>query len=162
LWILKAGLTPETASEVHGMRFDPKTKRVLIPLKDGFLARAVYGERPKYLKAGPAEYYKLGSGDDLLVVVEDCLSAIKVNAAGYDTMALLGTSMTATTVALIGSYRAVVNWTDNDKAGTAAYIKLRKALGLYETSMRRIVTDEDPKDVHKEKIKQLIGYEHDI
>ena len=77
-------------------------------------------------------------------------------------MALLGTSMTATTVALIGSYRAVVNWTDNDKAGTAAYIKLRKALGLYETSMRRIVTDEDPKDVHKEKIKQLIGYEHDI
>ena len=77
-------------------------------------------------------------------------------------MALLGTSMTATTVALIGSYRTVVNWTDNDKAGTAAYIKLRKALGLYETSMRRIVTDADPKYVHKEKIKQLIGYEHDI
>tara|TARA_R110000744_G_scaffold148413_1_gene261476 strand:- start:192 stop:971 length:780 start_codon:yes stop_codon:yes gene_type:complete len=159
LWPLKTGLTPEAASDDYGMRYDPVTRRVLIPLDGGFLARAVYNERPKYIKAGAqaVEDYTLFIDHDLVVITEDILSAIKVYRSGFSAMALLGTSVTATMAAKIGQYKHVVNWTDGDKAGDAAYVKLRKRLGLYPVQLHRVRTTADPKELHIKQIQTLIS-----
>ena len=160
LWPLVTGLTPEDASETYGMRYDPKTRRVLIPLEDGFLARSVFGERPKYIKAGAehVESYSLlvDAQREPLVITEDILSTIKVYRAGFSAMALLGTSVSATTAARVGAFSCVISWTDGDKAGDAAFVKLRKRLGLYTTDLKRIRTDADPKELHITQIQTLI------
>ncbi len=160
LWPLRAGLTPETASSVYGMRYDPVTQRVLIPLKEGFLARAVNNERPKYIKAGAKDtetYCLFDKGGDLVIVTEDILSAIAVNRAGFNSIAVLGTSFSATITAEIGAFSTVICWTDADKAGDEAFVKLRKRLRLYDTKLLRIRTEKDPKQVHKAQIKAIIG-----
>ena len=160
LWPLRTGLAPEEASGTYGMRYDPKTRRVLIPLDGGFLARALFNERPKYIRAGATdvEDFSLVSdkSPDLVVITEDILSTIKVFRAGFSAMALLGTHITATTAAKIGAYKTAVSWTDGDAAGDAAFVKLRRRMGLYDTALLRIRTEEDPKNLHMAGITQHI------
>jgi len=160
LWPLKTGLAPEEASGTYGMRYDPKTRRVLIPFDGGFLARALFNERPKYIRAGSnaVEDFSLVStkSPGLAVITEDILSTIKVFRAGFSAMALLGTHITATTAAKIGVYKTVVSWTDGDAAGDAAFVKLRKRLGLYDTALLRVRTEKDPKNLHIAEIQQHI------
>lgn len=159
LWVLRTGLSPEEASETYGMRYDPITRRVLVPLTGGFIARAVYNERPKYIRSGSTEQtvYELQVSNELVVITEDILSAIKVYRAGYSSMAVLGTSISPTAAVHISKYTNVVCWTDADKAGDEAWIKLRKRMQLFDVSLRRIRTDEDPKNISIETIKTLIG-----
>jgi hypothetical protein len=164
LWTLKAGLTPEDASVMYNFRYDPDTRRVLIPLDGGFLARAVFGEKgqPKYILAGNVnEVYQLRRGTEFVVVVEDALSAIKVARAGFSAIALLGTSVSAYAASKIGEYKSALCWTDGDKAGDAAFVNLRKRLGLYETTITRIRTEQDPKLIQTSEIIQLIGENHE-
>lgn len=156
LWPLRTGLVPEEASDKYGMRYDPVTRRVLIPLDGGFLARALHGERPKYIKAGAGnvEHFELQHPTGAVVITEDILSAIKVYRAGFSALSILGTSTSNTTVNRIAEYRDIVSWTDGDKAGDKAFVKLRKKLRLYDVRLRRIRTDKDPKDIHIKDIQQ--------
>ena len=158
LWPLRTGLVPEEASGTYGMRYDPVTRRVLIPLDGGFLARAIYGDRPKYLKAGATTvtYYELKHAADRVVVTEDILSTIKVYRAGFSALAILGTSISPVVADKIASYAEAISWTDGDKAGDAAFVKLRKRLRLYDVRLSRIRTDKDPKELHLSDIQQLI------
>jgi len=155
-WVLQAGLLPEDASSTYGMSYDPYTRRVLIPLENGFLARAVFNERPKYIKSSKASVYELPVNDSTVVVTEDILSAIKVNSLGYSTLAILGTAVSPVIASRIARYKNIIIWTDSDKAGDAAYVKLRKKLSLYPVNIRRIVTDDDPKLIHKKTIRKLM------
>jgi len=158
IWVLKAGLSPELAEGVYGMRYDPVTRRVCIPIEGGFLARAIFNERPKYVKAGATktETYSLIEGDGPVVMTEDILSAIAVNRAGYSSISVLGTAITPTIAAELGKHRVVIGWTDGDPAGDKAWVKLRKRMGLYPTELKRIRTDKDPKNIHRADIVQLI------
>ena len=161
IWVLKTGLTPETATDTYGMKYDPVTRRVCIPLENGFIARAVFKDNPKYLRAGDIpETYELKWGD-VVVVTEDILSAIKVYRAGFSAVAILGTSVSIPAAAVIGAYSNVICWTDADKAGDAAWLKLRKRMGLYDTKLHRIRTSDDPKLLHINEIKDKIN-EHCI
>lgn len=158
LWPLRTGLAPEEASDTYGMRYDPVTRRVLIPLDGGFLARALYGDRPKYLKAGAATvtYYELKRDAEQVVVTEDILSAIKVYRAGFSALSILGTSITPVVADKIASYAEAISWTDGDRAGDAAFVKLRKRLRLYDVRLSRVRTDKDPKELHLSEIQQRI------
>jgi hypothetical protein len=158
LWTLKTGLTPEVSSEVYGMRYDPLTRRVCIPLEGGFIARAVYDDKPKYIRSGSAiqKIWHMERTDDLVVVTEDILSAIKVYRAGYSSIAVLGTNISPTTAASIGAYPNVVCWTDADKAGDKAWVQLRQRLSLFELNLTRIRTEEDPKNITLSGIKRLL------
>jgi hypothetical protein len=157
VWVLRTGLSPEEAESTYGMRYDPKTTRVLVPLDGGFIARALFNARPKYVIAGDTpETFELLQDLSAVVVTEDILSTIKVHRAGFSAVALLGTSVSATAAAVLGKYNKVVCWTDGDAAGDAAFIKLRKRIALYDTELQRIRTADDPKNIHIAEIQRLM------
>ncbi len=156
VWVLRGGLTPEDAYNLYGMKYDPFLRRVIIPLRKGFLSRALYDERPKYIKSSLTETYELYRDNSAVVVTEDILSAIKVHKAGYNSIAILGTAVSITMAHNIAQYKEAVIWTDDDKAGKDAYVKLKKRLALYPIKVRRILTTDDPKRINLETIKQLM------
>lgn len=157
LWVLQAGLAPETATDSYGFLYDPKTRRVCIPINGGFLARAIFGESPKYIKAGAdCELYELPRESNQLVVCEDIMSAIKVYEAGFNSVAILGTAVTTTMAMKLAKHKVIVCWTDGDKAGDQAWIKMRKILALYPVTLTRVRTKEDPKLIHRAEIVRLI------
>jgi len=163
LWLLRANITPETADR-HGFRYDPDTGRVLIPVRDGFLARSVDGSNPKYIFNGDPKKALWYNGEfnaasvRHLVVVEDVLSAIRVHHLGHDVLALLGTKPSGAAVRVAGAYKTVLCWTDGDKAGDEAFVALRKRLRLYSTQIKRIRTDSDPKALHGAYINERISH----
>lgn len=158
LWVLRTGLSPEEAQSRYGMRYDPKTQRVCVPIKDGFIARAVFRERPKYLRcgAGDTDYYLLHVTEDVVVLTEDILSAIKVRSTGYSAVAALGTSVSDRLAQVLSKYPRVICWTDADKAGDKAWVAVRSKMAVYSSGLSRIRTEQDPKSVDKSEIIRLI------
>lgn len=167
LWVLRGGLSPEMANNDYGFRYDPKTRLVLMPTDEGVLARDVFGGRPKYRLFGPGRSYMLRAGHTgVTVVVEDVLSCIAVNRAGWRSLAVLGTTISSTQAAWAGSCtrkgsrpdtgRIVVGWFDNDRAGDVAWIRLRKAMALHPVRVVKLTTDKDPKCYHQRTIQTLI------
>jgi hypothetical protein len=157
LWVLQSNLSPEEATDVYGMMYDPKTRRVCIPIQGGFLARSVFKDGPKYIKAGEdTQYYLLRRSQGPLVVCEDIMSAIQVHRSGYSAMAILGTSLTGTTARVMAEFNTIVCWTDGDKAGDAAWVTLRKKMALYPVTLTRVRTDVDPKEIHRGEIVRFI------
>jgi 5S rRNA maturation endonuclease (ribonuclease M5) len=161
LWVLRAGMTPTEASTVYGFRWHEQTRRVFVPINPrAVLARAVFGERPKYKLFGELQTtaYTV-QGKDPLVIVEDVLSAIKVGKAGYKAVAILGTSINSTILApLAMRQRDIVIWLDPDSAGMAGRQAVKKALALYPAKVRyaRTTDARDPKYVSREDIKSVI------
>tara|TARA_R110002012_G_scaffold154933_2_gene315662 strand:+ start:1727 stop:2518 length:792 start_codon:yes stop_codon:yes gene_type:complete len=165
LWVLGSGLSPEEANDVYGFRFDPYLNRVVLPLSGGYLSRRIENDKsPKYILHGNAEHFTLQGktpeytlqGKEPCVVVEDIISAIKVNRAGFSVTAILGTSIGATLGAVLSEHPLLICWTDGDKAGDDAYVKLRKSQRLYETAIRRVRTELDPKHYSKAEIRRYI------
>lgn len=162
LWVLKTGLTPEAAALSYGMQWHEDTRRVFIPIgSDAILARAVYKEdTPKYKLFGRMKSAVFTmQGKSPLVVVEDILSAIKVNRAGYSTAAVLGTSVTPENAAQLASMHAdIVLWLDPDKAGMSGRSAIKKSLGLYPVNVlyARSTITTDPKYQSREQIQATI------
>ena len=163
VWLLRYGITPEQATEVFGIKYDPKTRRVCLPFKGGFIARAVHGERPKYIRAGSleTEAYWLTKDYGQIVVTEDIVSAIKVAISGFNAVAILGTSLSNVTAHQLSKFRQVICWTDGDAAGDKAWKLIRQKLGLFDTTVLRVRTDKDPKEFHAGEIRQIIGESYD-
>ena len=86
-----------------------------------------------------------------VVVVEDVLSAIRVHEAGYNSLAVLGTTVGPTQATLIADF-PVIGWFDGDKAGRNGFVKLRKALAPYGVDPKRIQTERDPKQYGRREI----------
>lgn len=166
LWVLRGGLTPEEAQDTYGMRWHEPTHRVLIPIYQGgslrgLLGRAVFGERPKYrMLGGPADtIYRLPHrANKAIVVVEDILSAISVYRAGLNALAVLGTSITPVQAAEIAAGATeVIGWFDGDKAGDAAWNRLRGRMALHPVKLSRIRTSDDPKRLHRADLRRLLA-----
>lgn len=161
-WVLRCNLPLEAACYEFGFRFDVRSGRLLIPLigQAGFLGRATRGEKPKWRIYGTGSSYALLSGQQgYLVVVEDVMSAIAVNRAGWPALAILGTSITEAH-AQIMAVPNLVCWFDSDSAGNEAWIKLRKRMALWPTKLTRIMTKRDPKFIHRAEIKVLLEAAH--
>jgi len=162
IWVLAGGLTPEDATDFYGMKWHEPTRKVLIPLDNGFLARCVYRTRPKYRLFGSATMYRLPGvrSQDVraVVVVEDVLSAIAVHRAGWSAVALLGTCVAPEVAARLAyGAQSVVGWFDGDTAGSAAAVRLGKALRLHPVHYSVIKTEQDPKSYHRAQIDEWVG-----
>lgn len=164
LWLLKAGTSPEEADH-NGIRWHEPTERLIMPIRNeqqeltGVLARAVNGERPKYkLLSGTYDiHFPKPQLQTLVVVVEDILSSIAATRAGFDSIALLGTSLTPEQAARIANNRqTVVGFFDPDKAGKQALVRLRKALGLYPVSVYNAHEKCDPKYLNRQQLRNAI------
>lgn len=162
LWVLKTGLTPEVAAGEYHMAWHEDTRRVFIPIgSDMILARAVYKEdTPKYKLFGRMKAAVFtAQGRSPLVVVEDILSAIKVNRAGYSAAAVLGTSVTPEIAAELASkHTSIVLWLDPDKAGMSGRSAIKKSLALYPVDVlyARSTIATDPKYQTREQIQATI------
>ncbi len=157
LWVLSGGLSPEMANDDYGFRWAPDSRLVLMPIQHGIIGRDVFGGRPKYRMFGQGRSYWLSEGHTgVTVVVEDILSAIAVNRAGWTSLAILGTSISSVHAALAAN-DTVVGWFDKDAAGKRAYVRLRKSMGLHPAHVVKVFTDVDPKHLHRAKINQEIG-----
>jgi hypothetical protein len=165
VWLIAGGLLPEKAETVHGIKWHPTSNRLLIPIYDrkhnttGVLARAVGGEKPKYrmVQGSPTLYFPTIPRRPLIVVVEDVLSSIALAKAGYDSAAVLGTSISGEDAyALTRNVDTVVSFMDPDKAGVAGAAQLRKRLGLYPVTVVMATAHKDPKYLSRAALKESI------
>lgn len=165
VWLLNGGLTPEVAEHVHGIKWHDASKRLLMPVRDaalkdvGLVARAVNGERPKYkmIQGKPTLHFPIKPNRLVMVLTEDILSAIAVASAGYDAAAILGTSVAPQdTAQLTVLATTIVSFTDPDKAGRDAYVKMRMAFGVHGSRLVRAKADKDPKYLSRDAIREAI------
>lgn len=165
VWVLKAGITPERASDIYGMGWDGNSRRIVVPVLHNeretglFTARATDDRKPKYIMPKGsigASWYRLerDRGKNV-VIVEDVLSAIRVYEAGFNVLAVLGTTIGTSHVGLLDRYTPI-GWFDGDKAGRSGFVKLRRALSPYGVEPKRIETEKDPKRYSKGEIQQFV------
>lgn len=165
LWLLKAGLCSADLPRL-GAYYHPPTNRVVLPVLDPLLgplfwqARAVDGRQPKYMaplvdKARVIP--KHGSAADV-TLTEDILSAYKVGLVG-EGWSLLGTSINKHMLTALLERGCRVNvWLDPDAAGKRAATKVLAALRSVGITARNIVSERDPKLIHRVNIKELLAW----
>lgn len=166
LWVLSAGLSPELVTSKYGIRWIPDYDRVLIPILEfgvdtgGWIARSLHKGVPKYVASANSAGRYWSSPDDgsgFSVVVEDILSAIAVERAGYMAVAAMGTAAPIELLSVVSSTASTVApWLDNDAGGTAGLKRLRKAARQWPIKLLpSIKTDLDPK---RYSAKEIRGY----
>ena len=164
LWLLKAGLCSADLP-LLGAYYHPPSDRVVLPVLDPLLgllfwqARAVDKRLPKYL-APPVDkttvIARYGSAKDV-TLVEDLLSAYKVGTVG-EGWSLLGTSLSRHMLAALIQRDCRVNvWLDPDGPGQRAATKVLAQLRAVGVDARNIISNKDPKLVHRAKIKELLA-----
>lgn len=173
LWLLKAGVGYELARK-YGIGYSARSNRVILPVYQdneliAFTARAVDGEKPKYIarhKHGynsaifssdpstilPHRYGSLG----VVVIVEDYLSCVRVGRI-TPTVAFLGTSNKADALLpKLGSDTKAVIWMDPDKAGRNGRNNLARSLSLFGIEPILLNSKRDPKFYSNREIRELI------
>lgn len=168
VWVLRAGITPERASDEYGFGWSGELGRVIIPvLGNGKRTGEWVGRntshtrgavKSKYLMSVGATgscWYDLRSSSKTAVVVEDVLSAIRVREAGFASVAVLGTTVSTAVASMLADHR-VVGWFDNDAAGRKGFVSLRKKAGAFGIHVSRAASELDPKLYSLQQINQYI------
>jgi len=107
---------------------------------------------PQYYAPNP---YPQGRKGDTVILVEDCLSCLKVEEAGHTAVALLGTKMTpATAMEIAAVYRNVVFCLDND--ATVKAVELAREYNLLFDKVSILVPRVDPKDMPMDELENLL------
>ena len=111
--------------------------------QDAALVRACKPSKPLILGVG--------------VVVEDVLSAIKINKAGYLAVPLFGTTLSVVNKSFICDHlNGVVIWLDDDVAGALGSVKLYTELkGMHDRVTH--VRNRQPKELSVEEIQETIN-----
>ncbi len=162
LWLLKAGLSALDAGQL-GAYYHPPTGRVVLPVLVGrrvvfWQARGLAGAVPKYLapmvdKKSIVPRYGQA---DAITLTEDILSAYKVGTVA-EGWALMGTSINdGCLAAVIATGKPVNVWLDPDAAGIRAAKKVLAALRGAGVKARNIISQKDPKLMHRAQIKELL------
>lgn len=166
-WIQQYDI-PVTELLQRGVGFSQRSNQLIFTFYQGdelvlWQARNFTEGRKKYFTAGDKNnvdrYYRVPSGvgplvPRRLVVVEDCVSALKI-ARQCDSLPCLGATLTNTMIAsLRASYDSVAVWLDGNKADAAQDI-VRRA-GYIGLSAFLVWTELDPKFYTNEQIKEYI------
>lgn len=179
-WLRKYGITDEEIdrygiyqTQEYGGRVVMPILSLSLPCKDtspmcGFQLRRLQGERdqavgPKYItriKKGVtnARFRVFTGSNDMVLVVEDILSAIK-GARVCSSLALLGSPNRfpdPLALELEERFEEAVIWLDPDKLKTSTKYADRLS-SLYDVKVRVISTDKDPKDYSTEELAEILG-----
>lgn len=173
-WLSKYGIPVETLIK-RDVRWSEEWQQLLFTFDQGAGSDKFWQARN--FQPGKSKYFTSGSHDDLLpiyssengrqsilVVVEDCLSAIKVseidlNGARFDAMPLLGSHLPAVKLNRLNRlYSRLYVWLDHDKGKEAQDIVRRARMVGMIASV--VITQHDPKDYTPEEIyeKLLTSY----
>lgn len=153
----------------HKVMWNDQRQRLVFPyyINDelvGWQGRyfGVNPKEPKWFSRGKLHelMYTLGSDRSCVVLVEDIVSAININKAGYTSAPLFGTDISGNKLKQIKQlgYNIVTFWLDNDAAPKAANAYgLALVMGL---NARMIITEKDPKGYSDKEIKEYLGTTH--
>ncbi len=174
-WLTQYGMGLETLIK-NGVRYSPRRNQIIFtwPDLDLWQARNLSKTTP-HGNSTQIKYFKSGNHDDLLtiyynvpntqgntvVLVEDCLSAIKI-ASGrglggltFDAIPLLGTHIpTQKLNALNRLYSNLVVWLDHDKGKEA--IKIANKAKLLGMKTKVVMTELDPKCYSYDDLRTIL------
>lgn len=163
-WPSKAKLS-FTSIQDNGFLWCPSIGRVVYPVINdgyqGYIARLVEGEGPKYLASvvdkSKFVVHKPVNDSKTCIIVEDLLSCIKVAESGNNCIALLGTSLSDQVKSvLLSNYDKYIIWLDNDNPQVKLnQAKLKRELELYG-KVGIIKTTNDPKTYSSTEINKLL------
>lgn len=163
VWIGRAGLT-DTEIQERGLTYSKQHGRVYIPIYlggelSGYLGRGIEVTAPKYYamrKDRDKFFYHLNKKTEQVVIVEDCMSAIKCFRF-VSSFAMLGTSLSDAALAeLIKHHKEFIVWTDWDNPE----VKMKHASLLQRLSLfgkvRSVHTSKDPKEHNDRQLREIL------
>lgn len=152
-WFVKYGLDVEDMIK-HGLLWYDIREQLIFPFYDGSGTLVAWQARnfnPRskakaFTKGNIKEIFPIYKGNDKLVLVEDCVSAIKVNKyAGLSTMPLLGSGLSKNKLpTLINNYKHIYVWLDSNMLHNAKQIA--NQVSIIGGSSSVIFTERDPKE----------------
>lgn len=163
LWLAKYHVTSEEIKR-YNISYSPYFERLILPVYDRH-GRLVYwqgryfgkdssGTHPKYYNTRSSRgeiWFDTGGDSNIIVVVEDILSALSVARAGYRAFALLGSYVSDNLIRKLQSEgKQVCVWLDLDKQ--CASMQYTKRLNVFGVQAKTIVTTEDPKEYLPDRI----------
>lgn len=170
-WFLKFGISLQEATS-RGFLWSPFFNRVVVRMQEidedktltAVHLRAIrHDDKPKWLNIGTpspdAMYwaYQRGYRRSATVVVEDVLSAIKINLAGYNAVAILGSHITDTQVQrILWHSSSVIVWFDNDTAGRKGALHAIQQFKMQNCCVYQVTSDADPKTYNRDQINDLL------
>lgn len=156
VWVLRS-ITEEDAKE-YGIVYSESRSMLILPIdNDNFICR-LYNKESKYISYLLNKEYIYNNIDkDILIIVEDYLSYIKLSKK-YATLCLLGTTLKDSALLdVAGKHKEYVVFLDNDntivKQKQTAISKRLRMFG----KVRVIKHTTDPKNCSYDELKELIG-----
>lgn len=177
IWLYKADIRNNSIRN-HKIGYSKSLGRVILPMYNDigriitWQGRALFeGQQPKYLNQESLDKNKHlfnpqlndpvnHKYDDLCIVTEDILSSIRVNQVVMS-VSSLGTSLSDAQTLKLTKYKYVGIWYDPDNGGIDGAKKAIKKLNLYTTAFN-IQSEEDPKNLPLDKIKEIISERFDF
>lgn len=170
MWLRKYHVS-DAEIKTYRIGFSPSLNRCILPVYNGtelifWQGRYVGTDRtePKYKNVsqrGVSPTFISSSlttkSEQVLVIVEDILSAIAIERAGYTGMSLLGSHMNKTVASRVRDMHAakVRVWLDPDKRKESVRMcKLLITLGVNVAPV--LLANKDPKDYNKDEITQWL------
>lgn len=162
LWLYRASIT-ESLIKKYNIGYSEGLKRVIVPVYRynkliWFIGRAVHKlQEPKYIAPSESRdriLFHSGVAKKIVVVTEDILSAIVVGKV-TPAISLLGTKLSIEQLNVLMQYEIIL-WLDSDLAGRNANKKIARELAMV-TDVHTVVTQEDPKMLTKQKIREVLS-----
>jgi len=170
VWLYGSGISDSTSS-LANILYSPSMLRCILPVYNAsgnlvyWQARSLDKDMlPKYINpqvdAGKVLYQLggLNKVSDTAIVVEDILSAIKVqiSAPEVDVLSILGTKTTDWKAGYLSKYDTVKYWLDPDEAGQRGNREGIRTLSLV-TNAVALSSRADPKLLSQNEIRQTLG-----
>ena len=158
-WLLKYRIFDNDIKS-EGIKYNHKDNRIMLPLGNfSYQGRSLIpNSKIKYITYGVKRlpFFKIDNQKSV-ILTEDWCSAYRVYKSGFQSCALLGTSVKPIDLlCYINSSYSIILWLDGDKAGQDAVKKLSKSLHLYYPSIYNITTEDDPKTYSDDMIKHIV------
>jgi hypothetical protein len=159
-WLLGYNLTLDECKQFHSSHervVNGQKVRcnllVLACVNDYWIGRN-FSEGVKYLSSGIKPFLKYGNNPDVLVFVEDVVSAVKVGRVAT-AVPMLGASILHQWWDNVKEYKRVIIFGDRDKAKENV-IASRKASEILGRKVEVVITDKDPKCYNDKEIKEIL------
>ncbi len=160
IWLKAYGITGLEMHE-YEIQYDHTRDYLVFPLDETVSCR-YFGDKagmPKSITYGARahEYtYGVSEPSRTLVIVEDCVSAIKVGRQ-YETLPILGSDVPAFTLKWASArFDRVLLWLDRDMAVKSVQTASKAAL-FYGKPCTAVITEKDPKEYSDQQIAEILG-----
>ena len=155
-WLLKYDIRQDEIDK-YNIQWEPDMNILVLLQNSNYWQGRNFGfGNSKYRSNGIKPLTIYGEGD-IIILVEDVLSAIKIaRTKKYCASPLLGSSLSKHAESqLVKQYKNIYVWLDRDKASNA--VRIRNRLRSLGVTSRAIISDLDPKEYDKQTITETVN-----